>query len=323
LGAASVVSLGCLFAVLVSALIHKKVASPTAPAARQEQANLQSLKTLTPQKSQTTPQPHRPDPEDLAVRQVLLDIKSPDEAVRNRGLTSIINQARLWRPTSCTTVAKELAGIKDDKFIVSRALCQLTDRLGPDPTEEQSGVARVGAAISRPDILPSQFIALDSLKTVNLTLHDLVVEFLTIKFAKRGEVANKFVNLGEAGKPAALIIQGYIIRFARSTSYRKSPFSRFGQELEDCLRALVAMAPDETGTLDAIYELLRYYAGWSKQGHRADTSEEHHVVYFLQQLGTFGSRAQLAIPVLRQLILDTNANIKATADNALRQIRDN
>lgn len=263
--------------------------------------------------------------EDASVQEVLISLKSQDKAVRERGVINVIQNAKNWKPDSCTKVARELASIRDNKFQVSRALCEIAAILEPPPLAPEI------------EKQPQQ-VALESLKTINPPLHNLVVEFLTIKFAQRGKVAKKLVNL-EDGKAAIPLLQGYITDYANpkwgsvhaynsgpfkpghGNTFRQRPFYGFEQELEDCLRVLMALAPEEPSTFDAVFELVRYYyVKWSKQGYRAEKFEEQHIIYFMEQLATFGKEAKQVTPFLQGLTFDKSENIKGAAVRLLQQI---
>lgn len=136
-------------------------------------------------------------------------------------------------------------------------------------------------------------------------------------------VVKKLEAIGEDGKAAAPLIQGRIIYFAKSHNYiiPPTPFFAFEQEIEDCLKGLMVLAPHEPRTANAIIELLRYYAeNWSKKGYRSSPDEERRLVYAIEQLGTFGAEAKQAAAPLQDLTLDKSESIGKAAGHALQQV---
>src|SRR5262249_21115628 len=96
--------------------------------------------------------------------------------------------------------------------------------------------------------------------------------------------------------------------------------SVYDQEFEGCVRTLMAVAPEESRTLDAICELVRCYRDWSSRGNHPGDTDARRVVYFLEQLAALGPKAKRATPILADLKFDENGNIRKAADRALKQI---
>jgi Cu/Ag efflux protein CusF len=278
------------------------------------------------------------DSEDAAVQEVLTSLKSQDKVARDRGITTIIHKARNWKPANCTLVAKELASIRDGKYLASRALCEIMaiakikvaencaanwraaggDRAWFEvPTAQRKAFESVQEDYRKADQSLQETVqtAHDSLRIVNPTLNKYVEASSGVPLGLRGE----------DGNASAPLLQADIIHFATMppSRLRKSLFSSVGQKLENCLRELMIVAPDEPDTLNAIIAILRYYESWSKKGYSAQSFEQQHLIYFIERVGTFGAKAKPALPLLQKMTFDKNTNVKKAAGHALQQVTGN
>jgi hypothetical protein len=283
----------------------------TASSAGQSKDPTASSKAVDPTgtKSNDKNVPPSSDSEDKVSNRLIATIKEADEAERERALRIIVRDAKGWRTDNCEKVATELAKIQGDRILISRALCEIIARLQPTPLAKD------------PERQP-QRVALASLEKVNSRLYEVVMEFLTVKYARGGDVAKKFLDLGNDGKAAAPILQQHLSHFAMGNSAGSAVFGTFGAEIMGCVKVLKILAPEEQETQECILGLVHYYATISQRsgGYHPSGSEVDEIVYLLEQLGSFGPAAGQSASDLRFIKFDEDKKIRKAADDALQKV---
>jgi hypothetical protein len=171
---------------------------------------------------------------------------------------------------------------------------------------------------------------MDSLQVVNPNLHELVKKGVPLTsqpnlrgFIKGVVYVNDLAALGDDGKALAPLLQAEILCFVIIKNWPRTseiPNTILLDRIEDSLRGLMIVAPDEPNTLNAILELLRYYLSWCKEGY---AGSPRPLIYFIEQLGTLGPKAKEGLPVLRELTLVKNKSVKKAAQQALEQVTKN
>jgi hypothetical protein len=120
----------------------------------------------------------RVDGEDAAVQEVVALLKSQDKAMQEQGINTVIQNARKWKLTNCTLVAREIANIQDSKYLTSRALCEIMAAVSIRSAKEKADEFRrfpyraQWQTGMRPDAIETIRAARDSLRVVNPKLHE-------------------------------------------------------------------------------------------------------------------------------------------------------
>jgi hypothetical protein len=91
-----------------------------------------------------------------------------------------------------------------------------------------------------------------------------------------------------------------------------------------CMEALVAIAPDDPRTFDAIFAIANAWAKAKDSRYRGARNFSYDnlpiAVAAVEILGRFRSKASEALPILRQLKLDESEKMREAASEAVKQI---
>jgi len=248
----------------------------------------------------------RLDAENVEVAKVLDALKTPDNQA---ALETVVKHAKDWNTKNCIQVAQELANIRENKSQVSRALCEIIASLQPAPLADDSA--------KQP-----QRVALASLEKVNSRLYHLVMDFLTVKYGRGSDVARKFLDRRDDGKAATPILRERVTHFANGQSAGSTVFETFGDEVLGCVDVLMVVAHDDPETLEAVVGLLRAYqkrAG-TPTGYHPNSSAVSRIGSLIDHVGSCGSQAKHAAPILQSLKFDENARIRKAAGDALVKV---
>jgi hypothetical protein len=232
------------------------------------------------------------------------------------------------------------AGDDETRSRIAKDLAEMSGKWTKDESSQvMDAVAKLGAAgkplapllcqivVNQPYPLSKSALATSALATLEKVHPDLYQPVVAISMDSRlgssyEQATKKLAALGD--KSVSPILLKHLREGVKRAESSTGPFSYSKGSFVGCMEALVAIAPDEPATFDAIFAVANAWAKASDSPNRGAKNFSYDnlpiAVAAVKILVRFGSKAKEAVPILTQLKLDENETMRQAASVAIKEI---